>query len=98
MNAITGTVKNRQILIEVPDDWPEGCDVVIEPISADDLVARSKSDVPETPEEIEDWRRWYHALEPLEFTPEEEKEVAAWRQKIKEYSIAKDQHREELFP
>ena len=92
MNTITGTVKNRQILVEVPDDWPEGCEVVIEPISADLLAERSKSDVPETLEAIEDWLRWFHALEPLEFTAEEEKDLAAWRQKQKEYSIAKARH------
>ena len=98
MNAITGMVKNRQILVEVPDDWPEGCEVVIEPVSAELLAERSKSDAPETPEEIEEWLRWYHALEPLEFTPEEEKDLAAWRQEIKEYSIAKDRSKGELFP
>ena len=87
MNTITGTVKDRQILVEVPDDWPEGCEVVIEPMSPDLLVQRSKSDVPETPEEIEDWLRWFHALEPLEFTAEEETDLAGWRQKQKAYSI-----------
>ena len=98
MNIIKGTVQNRQILVEVPNDWPEGCEVIIEPVSAELFAERSKSDVPETPEEIEEWLRWYHALEPLEFTPDEEKDLAAWRLKIKEYSIAKDQSKKELFP
>ena len=98
VNTIKGTVQNRQILVEVPDDWPEGCEVVIEPVSSELLAERSKSDVPETPEEIEEWLRWYHALEPLEFTAEEEEDLAAWRQKFKEYSIAKDQSKEVLFP
>ena len=29
MNAIKATVKNGQVLVEVPADWPEGSEVVI---------------------------------------------------------------------
>ena len=49
----------------------------------------------QTPEEIEDWLRWYHSLEPLEFTPEEEADLAAWRRKVKEYEIARSAERME---
>ncbi len=34
---------------------------------------------PETADQIDDWLRWYHTLEPLEFTPQEEADLAAWR-------------------
>jgi hypothetical protein len=33
-------------------------------------------------------RAWYDSLEPLEFTSDERTDLAAWRQKVKEYTIA----------
>ena len=95
MNAIRGTFKNGQVVLDGPADWPEGCRLRIAPEPAE----ATDSDTPETPEQIEEWLRWYHSLEPLEFTPEEEADLAAWRQKTKEYEIAKSQQRDEdLFP
>jgi len=32
MSAITGTVKNGQIVLDQPADWPEGSRVVVEPL------------------------------------------------------------------
>jgi hypothetical protein len=32
MNAIKGTVKDRKVLVDVPADWPDGCEVIIEPV------------------------------------------------------------------
>jgi hypothetical protein len=56
-------------------------------------------DWPETPEARAEWLRWYDSLEPLEFTPEEQEEIAAWRRQIKQYTISK-MHKgiEDLFP
>jgi hypothetical protein len=52
-----------------------------------------------TPEAIADWLRWYDALEPVEMTAAEEADLQAYRQKIKEYTIAKMEKRiERLFP
>jgi len=54
---------------------------------------------PTTPEAIAEWLRWFDAIEPLEMTPEEEAEWQTFRQKIKEYTIAKMEKRiERLFP
>lgn len=95
VNTIHGTFRKGQVVLDGPADWPEGCRLRIAP----EPVEASDSDPPETPEEIEEWLRWYHTLEPLELTPEEEAELAAWRQKTKEYEIARSQQRlEGLFP
>jgi hypothetical protein len=89
VKAIEATFKNGQIIPDGPTDWPEGCRLRIEPISTEPTSDAPGSDEPETPEQIEDWLRWYHALEPLEFTPEEEANLATWRQKVKEHDVAR---------
>jgi hypothetical protein len=99
MRAIEATFKNGHIVPDGPPDWPEGCRLHIEPVTAQQPGEASMSDEPETVEQIEDWLRWYHALEPLEFTPEEEASLAAWRLKAKDYDHLKSQQRiEGLFP
>jgi hypothetical protein len=99
MNAIEATFKNGQIIPDGPTDWPEGCRLRVEPLAGDPLADATNNDEPETPEQIEEWLRWYHSLEPLEFTPQEKADLAAWRKKTKEYDIAKSQKRiEGLFP
>ncbi len=91
MTTIEATFKGGQIILDCPADWPDGCRLRIEPILTDQLNPGTETDKPETPEEIEEWLRWYHSLEPLEFTPEEEADRAAWRQKVKDYEVAKSQ-------
>jgi len=93
MNSITGTFRNGQVVLDGPADWPEGCRLRIAPDPAEAIA----DEAPETPEQIEEWLRWYHALEPLEFTREEEAELAAWRRKTKEYEIASSHRLEGLF-
>ncbi len=79
MNAIKGTVKNRQVLVEVPADWPEGCEVVVEPI------ATPKGDEDDegspTPEVIAARLALMDQLEPGWLSPEDD---AAWRAALKE--------------
>jgi hypothetical protein len=94
MISIDGTFTKGQVVLDGLPDWPEGCRLHIEPV----LAEPSDNDAPESPEEIEEWLRWYRSLEPLEFTPEEEAELASRRQKRKVYTIAKTQQRiEDLF-
>lgn len=97
MNAINGVVKDRQILVPAPAEWPVGGEVVIELLASHE-PREMTGEKSETPEEIAEWLRWYDSLEPLEFIPEEETDLAAWRLKVKEHTVANmDKRIEGLF-
>ena len=89
MEVIRATWKNGRIVPDGPVDWPDGCRLVVEPevleATAVDVRDEAWSD---SPEAVADWLAWYDSLEPLEFTPEENAELVAWRQKVKDYTIA----------
>ena len=102
VTAITGTWKNGRIVIDSPTDWPDGCRVIIEPVTDSAALAIREEDWAETPEAIAEWLRWYDTLEPLLMSPEEE---ANWQDSLnaqKEHDIAASEERtrrvERLFP
>ncbi len=86
MNAIQSVVKNGRVEVDVPPDWLDGTPVRVEL----GLTGQAEYDdeSPETPEEIEAWLRWYHSLEPIVMTPEEEAAWEADRRMQKEFDIA----------
>jgi hypothetical protein len=99
MKAITATWKNGQVLPDEVADWPEGCRLRIEPVDQQESISMREEDWSTEPEAIADWLAWYDSLEPLEFTAEEEADLAAWRRKAKEFSIAKmNKSVEDMFP
>jgi len=97
MKAIIATWRNGQIVPDQAGDWPEGCRLRIEPLEQGALGIREE-DWSNSPEAIGDWLKWYDSLEPLEFTREEEMDLAAWRQEVKAYTMANmDKRVEDLF-
>jgi hypothetical protein len=89
VEAIPATWKNGQIVPDGPVDWPEGCRLVVEPDPAQaESIGVREEDWDNSPEGIADWLAWYDSLEPLEFTPQEQAEIAAWRQRVKDHTIA----------
>jgi hypothetical protein len=90
MNTILGVVKNGRIEVEAPPDWPDGAPVRVE-LGLNGMHPLD-DETPETPEEIEAWLRWFHNLEPVEMTPEEE---ASWEAERKaQKAIDNDPERE----
>jgi hypothetical protein len=75
MHAIKGTVKDGRLEIRVPHDWPDGTEVVVQPVERAECFGMREEDWPGTPEASADWLQWYDSLEPLVFTAEER---AAW--------------------
>ena len=89
MNAIKATWTNGHIVPDEQVEWPDGCRLLIEPLPVEPALGLRDEDWPDTPEARADWLRWYDSLEPLEFTTAEAADLAAWRQKVKEYTIAR---------
>ena len=102
VTTVTGTWKNGRIILDSPTDWPDGCRVIIEPVSDVDALGIPEEDWAETPEAIAAWLRWYDSLEPLLMTPEEE---TKWQDALnaqKQHDVATSDERsqrvERLFP
>jgi hypothetical protein len=91
MNAILSVVKNGRIEVDAPPDWPDGTPVRVE--LGLNGQAKFDDESPETPEEIEAWLRWYHSLEPIVMTPEEEAAWEADRKMQKEFDNAPERDR-----
>lgn len=86
MNAIKAIVKDRKIALNVPDDWPEGTEVVIEPLT--ESIGLNEEDWPTTPEEIARHLALMDQVEPFVMTPQEEAAWQADRQARKDYEKA----------
>ena len=86
MNAIRSVVKNGRVEVDAPAEWPDGTPVRVE-LGLNDQ-SEYDDERPETPDEIRAWLRWYHSLEPIVMTPEEEAAWEADRKMQKEFDIA----------
>ncbi len=100
MTVIKTIVRNGKIELAAPEDWPEGTEVRIEPITPATTFGLRDEDWPCTPEAIAEFVASMDAIEPLVFAPEEEAEWEAERSKRKDFekglfeSHAKDLQRD----
>ncbi len=92
MNAIRSVVKNGRVEVDAPPDWPDGTPVRVE--LGLNGQSEDNDESAETPEEIQAWLHWYHSLEPIVITPEEEAAWEADRQMQKEFDIANADERD----
>jgi hypothetical protein len=80
---IHATWQNGRVVLDEPVDWPDGARLVIAPEQDQDAAVRLAVEHEiNTPEAIAAWLKWYDSLEPLVFTPKEEADLAARRQKV----------------
>jgi hypothetical protein len=81
MSAIKTTVKNRQVVVKVPEDWPVGCEVIVEPVPTETTIGMREEDWPTTPKGIAEPLARMDQIEPGWLSPEDE---AAWRAALRE--------------
>jgi hypothetical protein len=81
MNALQGTIKNGQIVLDAPNELPEGTRVEVLPIDvAQPTFGMREEDWPTTPEGIAELLARMDQVEPGWLSPEDE---AAWRSALR---------------
>lgn len=81
MNALQGTIKNGQIILDVPAVLPEGTRVEILPLSeSTPTLGMREEDWPTTPDRISALLERMEQVEPGWLSPEDD---AAWRMALR---------------
>ncbi len=88
MSAITGTIHGGQIVPDAPLDLPEGTKVDITPRQLPtSKIGLDPSEWRDDAAALADWAAWIKTFEPLEYTPEEEAELARFRDEMRRFNI-----------
>jgi hypothetical protein len=85
MTTIKATVKGGRLELNVPPDWPDGTEVIVQPIEPGETFGVQEQAWADTPEAIAEWLGWYDSLEPLMFTDQERAAWEAARREQKEF-------------
>src|SRR5262245_58456533 len=88
MNAIKGTWKNGQVVLTEAASWPDGTQLMVEPVSQEQTLGSRDEDWPTTPEGIARHLALMDQIEPLEMPPEEEAQWHAARKAQKQRDLA----------
>jgi hypothetical protein len=93
MSAIKGTYQNGQVILKERADWPEGTEVLVEPVSVERSLGIRDEDWPTDPEGIARHLALMDRIEPLVMTPQEEADWEAARKAQKEHDLATSEER-----
>ena len=65
MNAIKATWTNGQIVPRERVDWPEGSELLVEPVSSSEKIGVDESEWRGGPESIAEWIAWVDTIQPM---------------------------------
>jgi hypothetical protein len=88
MNAIKATIRSGKLELQIPADWPDGMEVLIEPMKdLSEKIGIDESEWRDDVASLADWEAWITTIEPLEFTPEEARRIAEFDEQMREYNL-----------
>lgn len=104
MNAIKSVVRNGQICLNAPANWPEGAEVLIELVSPPTrhgsaettlITGMTEEEQGDDPASIARWIAEFEAIPRLLMTPEEEAQGGAARKAQRQFELATSDERAE---
>lgn len=78
---------NGRILPSEPVDWPEGSELLVEPVAPSEKIGLDESEWRNDAESIKDWIAWVDTIEPLILSDEESAEMARYREEHRRFNI-----------
>jgi hypothetical protein len=93
MILLKGTIENGQVVLPQPANLPDGTAVTVLPHESGKTLGIPDDEWPTKPDDIARLLTRMDRVEPFDMTPAEEADMLAWRQKVKEYSLIKQDQR-----
>src|SRR4051812_597567 len=87
MNAIKATWTNGQIVPTEPVDWPEGIELLVEPVPVAEKIGLTEEEWGDDPESIRAWIAAVEKIEPMIWAPGEEAEYERYRAEHRRFNI-----------
>jgi hypothetical protein len=87
MNEIKATWTNGQILPLEPVNWPEGSELLVQPLHSAEKIGLDESEWRDDPQSIADWIAWVDTIEPLALSDAERAEMHRYRAEHRRYNI-----------
>ena len=87
MHAIKATWTKGQIVPAEPVDWPEGSELLVEPLQASEKIGLDEAEWDDSPEAIAEWIAAVERIEPMVWAPGEREEYERFREEIRNYTV-----------
>jgi hypothetical protein len=87
MNAIRAIWTNGQIVPAEAVDWPEGSELLVEPVPSSEKIGLDESEWRDDAQSIADWVTWVDTIEPLVFSDAERAEMERYRAEHRRFNI-----------
>ncbi len=98
MNAIKATWTKGRIVPAEPVDWPEGCELLVEPVPAGEKIGMTEEEWRDDPESIAAWIAAVEKIEPMIWEEGEREEYERYRKEFKEFNIEAVRKQMEAMP
>src|SRR5438445_3530502 len=88
MNAVKAIWINGRILPAEPVDWPEGSELVVEPVALNgEKIGLDECEWRDDPEALADWEAWMQTIEPPVLTDEERAAFARYGEEFRRHNL-----------
>jgi hypothetical protein len=93
MMLLKGIIENGQVVLPQPANLPDGTAVTVLPHEPGKTLGLPDEEWPTSPDDIAAMLARIDRLEPFDMSPAEEADALAWRQTVKDYTLAKQDER-----
>ena len=88
METIKAVVRNGRIDQTTPPDWPDGCEVVIEPLpDTIEKIGLDESEWRDDPAALADWDAWIKVFEPLDIASDEKAAIGRFNDEMRQFNV-----------
>lgn len=87
MNAVKATWTNGRILPGEPVNWPEGSELVVEPVGVGEKIGLDESEWRDDPAALADWDAWLRTIETRVLTEEERAAFDAYEAEVRRHNL-----------